>query len=389
MNSLPEIAPVNVLTLTPFYPTVRDDANGCFVAEPLAALAQLGMHNSVVAAQPFYRTHEQPNPSAPRAEVLRYFSFPGGAGLASAGAFLFSRILSHVRELHTARKIDVIHAHGPLPCGHAAMLLRKELSIPYAVSVHGLDAYSTNQVRGRAGEWCRRISTRVFRSACRVICISEHVRERVLAGGGKVSTTVVYNSADPELFFPATEEVPTPPSILSIGNLISIKGHDVLLRAVAAVTPAHKGLIVNIVGDGPERARLIALASELGILERVRFLGRVPRNEVARLVRSCTLFALPSRYEGLGCVYLEAMSAAKVAIGCHGQGIDEVIRHGSNGWLVEPDNAEQLAAAFSTLLSNAGLREYIGGQARQTILSGFTLKHQAEALLRVHRECHK
>jgi teichuronic acid biosynthesis glycosyltransferase TuaC len=389
MDSLPEIAPIHVLTLTPFYPTVRDDANGCFVAEPLAALAQLGVRNSVLAAQPFYRAQEETSPAAPSAEFLRYFSFPGGAGLASAGAFLFARMLSRVRDLHRARKVDVIHAHAPLPGGHAAMLLSKELNIPYVVSVHGLDAYSTNQVHGRAGEWCRRISARVFRAAGKVVCISEHVREQVLAGGGKVSTSVVYNGADPELFSPAPEEISTFPSIVSIGNLISIKGHDVLIRAVAAVSPAHPDLTLAIVGHGPERARLSALVRELGIADRVRFLERVPRREVARLLRNCTLFALPSRYEGLGCVYLEGMSAAKIVIGCHGQGIDEVIRHGSNGWLVAPDNVEQLAASLSTLLGNAMLREYIGGQARQTILNGFTLIHQAEGLLRVYQECRR
>jgi teichuronic acid biosynthesis glycosyltransferase TuaC len=387
MDSLPELLSVHVLSITPFYPTVRDDANGCFVAEPLAALARLGVRNSVLAAQPFYRAHEQPNPASPTAEFFRYFSLPGGAGLASAGAFVFARILSRVRELHLAQKIDVIHAHGPLPCGHAAMLLSGELNVPYVVSVHGLDAYSTNQVPGRPGEWCQRVSGRVFRSAGKVVCISERVREQVLAGGGWVATSVVYNGADPELFSQASQAAPAPPSILTVGNLIPIKGHDLLLRAVAAATPSHPGLGLDIVGQGPERMRLTALGRELGIAERVRFLGRVPRREVARLLRNCTLFALPSRYEGLGCVYLEAMSAGKVAIGCHGQGIDEVIRHGSNGWLVEADNVEQLAASLSTLLGNAMLREYIGGQARQTILNGFTLMHQAEGLLRVYREC--
>ena len=100
-------------------------------------------------------------------------------------------------------KIDLIHAHGPLPCGHAAMLLSAELGLPYVVSVHGLDAFSTEQVSGRAGAWCRRISQRVYRSSRRVICVSEHVREQVLEGTGPTCrTSVVYNGVDPELFSP-------------------------------------------------------------------------------------------------------------------------------------------------------------------------------------------
>lgn len=381
--------PLNVLTLTPFYPSQSDDANGCFIAEPIAALAELDVHNSVLATQPIYRDRERPHPNAPPAEFVRYFSIPGGAGLASAGAFLFAGILGRVRELHHRRRIDVIHAHAPLPCGHAAMLLGRELDIPFIVSVHGLDAYSTNQVPGLPGKWCRRISVRVYKSACRVICISERVREEVLQGGGNIKTTVVYNGASTDQFSPSTGNPESAPSILTIGNLIPIKGHDVLLRAVAAIGASHPDLTLQIVGEGPERARLSALAAELKIADRVQFLGRVSRSEVARLLQHCTLFALPSRYEGLGCVYLEAMSTGKVAIGGRGQGIEEVIRHGSNGWLIDPSSTEQLASSLTTLLGNPMLREYIGQQARQTILNGFTLRHQAEALLRLYQECRR
>ena len=387
MSQPPEPAPIYVLTLTPFYPKAHDDANGCFVSEPIAVLAEIGVSNAVLSTQPFYRDREQPHPAAPAAQFVRYLSLPGGPGLASAGAFLFARILGQVRDLHRRQKIDIIHAHAPLPCGHAAMLLSRELKIPYVVSVHGLDAYSVHQVHGLAGNWCRRISYRVFQSACRVICISERVREQVLEGGRSLPTTVVYNGASPELFSPPTENSSQPPSILTIGNLIPIKGHDILLRAIAAASATHTDLTLQIVGDGPERNSLGDLARQLKISDRVRFLGRIPRREVARLLKECTLFALPSRYEGLGCVYLEAMSSGKVAIGCRGQGIEEVIRHGANGWLIDPGSVDQLTASLTTLLGNTMLRDYIGQQARQTILNSFTLRHQAEALLRVYQEC--
>lgn len=387
MENAAENSSLHVLTITPFYPTEDDDANGCFVAEPLSALAAQGVVNSVLAVQPFYRKRPRRNSSATPAEFFRYFSMPGETGLASAGAFLFASILGHVRKLHLGRKIDVIHAHGPLPCGHAAMLLSRELEVPYVVTVHGLDAYSTRQVRGLAGEWSRRVTAHVFRAADRVICISEHVRDNVLTGCPNVRTSVAYNGTNTELFSPRAEHAQSPSSILTVGNLIPIKGHAVLLRAMAAVARTHPNLRLDLVGEGSEHAALVALGQDLGIMERVCFLGRVSRREVARLLRGCTLFALPSRYEGLGCAYLEAMSTGKVAIGGLGQGIAEVIRHGSNGWLVEPENVEQLSAALVSLLGNSILREYIGRQARQTILNGFTLEQQARELLRVYREC--
>src|ERR1700736_2583889 len=104
-------------------------------------------------------------------------------------------------------------------------------------------------------------------------------------------------------------------------------------------------------------------------------------------MRRCTLFALPSRYEGLGCVYLEAMSAGKPAIGCRGQGIAEVIRHGSNGFLVGPDNEKELTLAIAMLLRDETRRRNIGTAARETILERFTLAHQAEDMARIYREC--
>jgi teichuronic acid biosynthesis glycosyltransferase TuaC len=165
-----------VLTLTPFYPSEHDDASGCFVAEPLVWLARLGVANTVFGTQPLYRRQFRARASGAPVKWLRYFSLPGGLGLPTAGASLFARIVGQVREVQRLHRIDLIHAHAPLPCGHAAMLLNAELNIPYVVSVHGLDAFSTEQVHGRAGRWCRRISQRVFRSSRRVICVSERVR---------------------------------------------------------------------------------------------------------------------------------------------------------------------------------------------------------------------
>src|SRR5579863_4195717 len=88
---------MHVLTLTPFYPTDQDDASGCFVSEPLAWLARAGVRNTLFAVQPIYRGALRPRESAGVTEWLRYFSFPGGFGLPSAGAFLFARTIGRLR----------------------------------------------------------------------------------------------------------------------------------------------------------------------------------------------------------------------------------------------------------------------------------------------------
>ncbi len=377
---------LHVLTLTPFYPVLGDDARGCFVAEPLPWVEQLGVENTVLAVQPFYRDRARAGNTAVPARWSHFFTLPGGFGLPTSGAFLFASVLPEVRRLHQANPVAVIHAHSALPCGHAAALLSRELGIPFVVTVHGLDAFSTQQVGGYTGKWCRRVSEMVYRSARRVICISEKVREQVMERAAPVNTSVVYNGVDPQIFSPS-KNPGAPEAILSVGNLIPTKSHELLLRAFAALPSRCPDLSCEIIGDGPERSRLEGLAGELSIADRARFLGRQSRSQVAEAMRRSNLFALPSRYEGLGCVYLEAMSAGKPVIACRGQGIEEVIQHGSNGWLVDPDDLHGLTDALSTLLQNVQLRRQIGSAARDTILQGFTLAHQAGRLVRLYREC--
>jgi teichuronic acid biosynthesis glycosyltransferase TuaC len=377
---------LHVLTLTPFYPVLNDDAQGCFVAEPLRWLEQLGVLNTVIAVRPFYYGRARASNSAIRARWSHFFSLPGGLGLPTAGAFLYAGLLTQVRALHRSKPISIIHAHAPLPCGHAAALLSRELGVPFVVTVHGLDAFSTNQVGGHAGRWCKRVSQWVYRSAHQVICISEKVREQVVQGAAPVNSVVVYNGVDPQVFSPR-EAPPGADVLLSVGTLIPIKGHELLLRAFAAIHGRFSNLSCEIIGEGPQLSRLSALAAELNIGSKTRFLGRQSRSQLAEAMRRCTIFALPSRYEGLGCVYLEAMSDEKPVIGCRRQGIEEVILHGSNGWLMEAGDLPGLAGALSTLLESPQLRRRMGEAARRTILHGFTLAHQADRLTRVYREC--
>jgi glycosyltransferase involved in cell wall biosynthesis len=378
---------MRVLTLTPFYPTASDDAEGCFIAEPLRAIAESEVNSYVVAVQPLHCTRSESDGSSPVATWIRYPSVPGGLGLASAGAFLYASLISKVRKLHCSQRIDLIHAHAALPCGHAAALLSRELKIPFVVTVHGLDAFFDNQARGYAGQWRNRVTQLVYRSASRVVCISDKVANTVIDGTSfPVNTRVIYNGVDARMFSPPTIDSRSH-VILSVGNLIPIKGHELLLRALAVVLPRYPQISCEIIGDGPERRRLNRLASDCGIAGRVRFLGRQSRNQVADAMRRCLLFALPSRYEGLGCVYLEAMSAAKPVIACRGQGIDEIIRHGTNGWLIDPGSLQELVAALATLLQNLQLRQQIGEAARRTVLQGLTSAHQATQLAAVYREC--
>ncbi len=375
----------HVLTLTPFFPSAQNEAYGGFIAEPLQGLRQCGVNVDVIGVSPAHKRKPHKISSAGPAEWQRYPCIPGNPGLSSAGAFLFARILRRVRKLHLATPIDLIHAHAALPCGHAAVLLSRELGVPYVVTVHGLDAFFTNQSTGWAATLCHRAAQYVYKGAQRVICISERVQDAVLAGAPKAQSVVVYNGVNVDLFSRSAAPV-DPATILSVGNLIPSKGHELLLRSIASLRPAYTGVRCEIIGEGPEREPLKKLAEQLGISDVVTFLGRRNRSSVADAMRRCTLFALPSSYEGLGCVYLEAMACGKPIIGCRGQGIEEIVQHGRNGLLVNPGNVEELTAAISLLLQRPRIREELGMAAHETIHFSLTIQQQVQELLRIYQE---
>jgi teichuronic acid biosynthesis glycosyltransferase TuaC len=377
---------MHVLTITPFYPSAADDASGCFVAEANRELEKQGVQCSVIATHPVYHARLEPHAEFP-ATWVRYFSFPGNAGLFTAGRSLHLALRRDVARLHGERPVSLIHAHAALPCGEAARLVARDLGIPFVVTVHGLDAFFTTQIPGWLGRRCARSAKGVYEAAERVVCISKLVADRVHEGSATMEKTrVLYNGVDSGLFTAQRNTAPRP-TILSVGNLIPIKSHALLLHAVAAACVSLPNIFCRIIGDGPERLRLGALARELGIAGRVEFLGRQSRREVARAMREATLFVLPSRYEGLGCVYLEAMASGIATVACRGQGIDEVIRHRENGWLIEPRNLDELVRAIRALLGDPELRQRLGSAGHHTILDGFTLAHQAQQLTAVYREC--
>jgi len=219
-----------------------------------------------------------------------------------------------------------------------------------------------------------------------VICISSKVADAMANSELEAKLTVIHNSVDISLFSAEYSHAERP-KILSIGNLIPAKGHELLLRAFALLHQRFPSVACDIIGDGPERSPLIRLAEELNIGSKVRFLGRQGRRQVADAMQRCMIFALPSSFEGLGCVYLEAMSAGKPAIACRGQGIEDVMRHGHNGWLIAAHDLPGMADALSNLLQNAALRQRIGSEARKSIVEGYTLAHQAGRLAQLYGEC--
>lgn len=382
-----EASALHVLTLTPFFPSRWNEVNGCFVAEPIAQLGEFGVDCTVIAVSPVYHPRRHSISSA-AAEWVRYPQIPGIIGLSSAGKLLYARLLVRIRQLHSVRSIDVIHAHAALPCGHAAKLLSQRLGVPFVVTIHGLDVFNTCGLGGIPAAWRRTVSADVYAAARNVICISGKVQEILKAGMPPgTRSTIVHNGVNPALFSPPSDDTPQFDSeLLVVGALLQSKGHALVLRALGKLKDAFPKLRCRIIGEGRDRAQLEALVRELDIGQEVQFVRRQSRSEVAEAMRRCSVFVLPSRNEALGCVYLEAMACGKPVIGCRGQGIDGVIEHGKNGWLIPADGLEELVQGLFALLRSPELRMRIGTAARQTILEKLTLSQQAHQLTAVYRQ---
>ncbi|REE97435.1 glycosyltransferase family 4 protein [Thermomonospora umbrina] len=154
------------------------------------------------------------------------------------------------------------------------------------------------------------------------------------------------------------------PRVAFVGRLRAQKGVDTLLRAFALLGASGGRLV--IVGDGPERARLEALAARLGVAGRVSFLGFVPHETVPALLREMDVLVLPSRYEELGSVLLEAMYCRVPVVATQVGGVPHLIRHGHNGLLVPSGSPARLADTLRRLLVKPGLGEALADEARRS-----------------------
>jgi glycosyltransferase involved in cell wall biosynthesis len=170
------------------------------------------------------------------------------------------------------------------------------------------------------------------------------------------------------------------PVVLTVARLDPQKGHAGLLRAAREVPEAS----FVLVGEGPERARLESLAGQLGISERVRFLGQ--RADTPELLSACDVFALPSLYEGTSLAILEAMAARRAVVSSAIGGTDELIEDGETGLLVTPGDDSALAAALRRLLGDAALRDSISARARRRVEERFSREEMSARVARIYEE---
>ena len=297
---------------------------------------------------------------------------------------LWRRLATRLRDAHP----DLVHTH----------LIHADLyGIPAArwAGVRGVVTSRHNDDRFRRWLPVRALSRWLWRQADAGIAISEAIRRFAIANEGvppdKIHT--IHYGLDP-----ATIEAPPdararlrqglglPPDTPLIGSvcrLIAQKGLDNALDGFGQVAAEFPAARYVIAGDGPLRGALEAQAARLGLAERVHFLGW--RGDAAAIFAALDVLLAPSRWEGFGLVFLEAMALAVPVISTRVSAIPEVIADGETGWLGPPGDPAAISAALRVALGDPGERCRRGEAGRARLESQFTVDAMVERTLAVYR----
>lgn len=177
--------------------------------------------------------------------------------------------------------------------------------------------------------------------------------------------------------------------ILTVGRWLAserYKGMDTLITALPKLLTRWPELQLVAVGDGDDRNWLEDLAEECGVNMHVHFLSGLSYAQLAACYSACEIFALPSRGEGFGLVYLEAMACGKPVIGGAHGGAPEVIEDGKTGYLVQHGDAVQLATSIETLLANPEIAREMGRRGKERVEHEFRFNVFAKSLKKILRE---
>jgi glycosyltransferase involved in cell wall biosynthesis len=290
------------------------------------------------------------------------------------------RIPSFARALRQ-RRPAVFHAHLTWPLGAKNALLAAIAARAPAVLVTVQLYMDVSVTRGML------VQQRLIAAGVdRFLPVSDHNARQLeaLLGWPRRKMEVVRNAIDATGF----TQKPDPALrrwladeralVLAVARLDPQKGHRHLLAAAAKVPDA----VFALAGDGPERPALEQLANQLGIRDRVRFLGE--RSDVAALLAACDVFVLPSLYEGLPISVLEAMAANRPVIATAIGGTDEVVIDGESGLLVPPAQPHAMASALRRLLEDGGLRSRLAAAGRARVTTEFSAREMVRRVTELY-----
>jgi phosphatidylinositol alpha-1,6-mannosyltransferase len=246
-------------------------------------------------------------------------------------------------------------------------------AVRYIVSTYGFEVWEKlRSVRGFALQRADRVTAIAGFNAVKVAELQHIAPERI---------RIVPCALDPEFSdlgsYPQRRQSSEPPILLTVARLMSAergeyKGVDTVIEAMPEVLAAFPGVRYVIVGDGDDRPRLERLAQQIGVQDRVTFTGAVDAAALRGFYEACEIFVMPSRTEGFGIVFLEAMAVGKPVIGGNHGGTPEVWTDGTAGFLVDHGDVRALAGRLKLLLGDSELRSRMGAAGRALVAKNFS-----------------
>ncbi|MDO4253919.1 MAG: glycosyltransferase family 4 protein [Kocuria sp.] len=283
-------------------------------------------------------------------------------------------------------QITYLHCHFANISVDVAEIASRLTGVPFCVTTHAKDLFHESVSHERLEH--------VFRHAHHVLTISEYNHQFLVRNFPQVEPKLhrVYNGLELARFPYAVQPVPTDPlHIVAVGRLVEKKGFDVLIRAAATAHANGLDLKVTIAGGGHLEEPLRQLTEELGMDDRIEFLGPRTQAEVRDVLRGADLFAAPcvvgadGNADGLPTVLLEAMAMGIPVVATRVTGIPEVVNNGSHthnrtGILLEPGDVDSLAQAFATVADPHWDRAAVSQAARDRVEADFDSRVQARRL---------
>lgn len=317
---------------------------------------------------------------------LRHPGLASGYG-SSSTMQSFSHALRITAGLETmraaGRQPDRVHAHFAHDPALVGMLVGRLTGLPFSFTAHARDLLQIPPAS---------LAARAEAATALVTCCEanlSYIRTAVPAAV-RPPVVVLHHGVELDRFVPTPRDPDVPvPKLVSVGRLVEKKGYADLLRALVTVQSAGVAFGCDIYGDGPLGERLRTLRDELGLHDRVRFMGARSNDQIQRALGGADVFVLTPRAtpdgdrDGIPNVLVEAMACGLPTVTTSSGGITELVRHGRTGLVCGPGDLPSIAASVSRLLVDPALRAALGAAGRKRVEVDFDVETAAREMERV------
>ena len=309
---------------------------------------------------------------------LDYIEIPGGMFFDIAQFWLVWRLM---KTQHT----DILHCHDPKSDIYGMLLRMLCPRVRLISTMHGWLPGHRRSLSNRLDLWSLK------RYDC-VLAVSNHTNRIALRNGVR-NAVVVHNAIDAEEWCPSETTVGAgfpldnklgDKRVGYMGRLSKEKGGTEFIRLAARVGASNPQCTFLVAGDGPERDSMEKLAIELGVAEKVKFMGRLESNDLLNYCRSLDVLVSPSWTEGLPNNVLEACATATPVVATDVGGTGEIIRNGINGFLVPAGDIEEMARCVLDLLSDSEMAQRMAQEARRTVEKDFSMRARTQRVEQIY-----